>query len=162
MRLAVVALLLSGTSRLLAGVAAPEPVPSLAGHWIFNAKKSDDAREKMRETRGDSDAQTNGAFFNPPTDMTIAQTPDEVTVFVKDGGIREIHPDGKTWHNQHGSGSAQWVKDTLVVQLQPAHSAPRTQTFSVSKDGKELTEVVTLASRWGAISVRRVYDAAPQ
>jgi hypothetical protein len=114
----------------------------------------------MRQVSGESDAQKNGAFFNPPADMTIAQTADEVTMFVKDGAIREIHPDGKVWHNPHGSGSARWTKDALVVDLQPAHGAPRTQTFTVSKDGKELTEVVTLASHWGPVTVRRIYDAA--
>jgi hypothetical protein len=43
MRSAVIALLLSGTLCVLA-VAVPTPTASLAGHWLFNSKKSDDAR----------------------------------------------------------------------------------------------------------------------
>jgi hypothetical protein len=161
MRVAIVAVLLSGVPQVLAADPASQATPSLSGHWIFNAKKSEDARAKMRQARGASgdNEPMNGPFFDPPPDMTIAQTADTVTIFVKDGGIRELHP------KPEGSGSPRWTKDGLFVRVHPpqGHGAPRTQLFSVSKDGKELVEVVTLETpRWGPVSARRVYDAAPE
>jgi hypothetical protein len=157
MRLAVTALLLSPAASVTAAVAAPTVAFSLAGHWLLNPKKTEDAREKMLQARGarDGGEPMKGAFFDPPPEMTIAQTDDAVTILVKDGGIREIHP------KRGQTGSPRWTNDGLFVRFRPApgHGAPRTHMFSVSKDGKELTEIVTLESRWGPVTVRRVYDA---
>jgi hypothetical protein len=116
----------------------------------------------MRQVRGDrggSEPPMNGAFFNPPAELTIAQTAEVVTMFVKDGAITEIHADGRLVHHGQASNSARWTKDGLVVEVQPGRGARRTETFSVSKDGRELTETLTLESRWGLVTVRRVYDA---
>lgn len=163
MRLLVVALLLSGAPRLVAAADGSSATPSLAGHWLFNATKSDDAREKMRQVRGNRggpEPPMNGAFFSPAAaELTIAQTADVVTILVKDGAILEIHPNGKIVHHGGGTSSTQWTRDGLFTDVQPARGARRTKTLSISNGGKELIEVSTLESRWGPVTVRHVYDA---
>jgi hypothetical protein len=123
-----------------------------------------------RPQGGDSDnpqmterRQTMQAFFEPAQEMTITDTTAEITLFEKDGAIRVLHADGEKHKTDNGNGDVKTrrEKDKLVVETENAGGGKLTEVFSLSADGKELTNNLRLQGRFGNVDVRRVYDALP-
>jgi hypothetical protein len=175
-------ILVPGLVLLAAVVIAQEPPPAdITGHWKLNLAQSDDAHQKMKEARaahaqaaqgshpeGDHDESAEAAqpagngFFNPPNELTVKQTADGITIFVKDGAIRVLHPDGKRRRASTSFVTTHWEQNALVVYIEPDKAAKRTQTFTISEDKRQFFEVVRLESAFGPVSIRRVYDAVPE
>jgi hypothetical protein len=120
-----------------------------------SASGPDDLREAIR------------AFFDAPTELAITQTEPEIAILDKDGRLRTLHPDGKSYKNDTGSveTKSRLEGGRLVVETKTERSKV-TETYSVSPDRTKMTAMLRMErDSMAAVTVKRVYnslDAAEQ
>jgi hypothetical protein len=100
-------------------------------------------------------------LFNPPQQLTVAQTATEIAILDQDGLMRALHPDGKSYKVGAGEDEvkARWESDHLVVETKAKGGTKLTETYGLDPEKHRLTVVLNIegGSR-PALSVRRVYD----
>jgi hypothetical protein len=81
----------------------------------------------------------------------------------KDGAIRVLHADGDKHKTENGNGEVKTHRDKgkLIVETTNSRGGKMTETFALSNDHKTLTNDIHLEGRFGAVDIRRVYDAIP-
>ena len=101
---------------------------------------------------------------NPQT-LRVEQDEKQVTITDDGGQIKNLYPDGKK-HKESGSNGespaikAHWDGDRLVAESKLPHAGKLTETYQLSRDGKQLYVVSQLdsSSLSAPLVVRRVYD----
>ena len=103
------------------------------------------------------------AFFEPPVDVTITDTPGEVVFSEADGALRIVHPDGrKTKIDGGGETAARRAAQGLVVERTTSSGAKVTETYSLLPDGTmQVLARLDHPRRGQGVTVRRVYAVAP-
>jgi hypothetical protein len=78
-----------------------------------------------------------------------------------------VYTDGRKTEEEHSSGgttkiTGRWKDGFVVLEIEPEHGPSRTETYSVTADGKRLTIMTRFKGRGsrGDVEIRRVYDAA--
>jgi len=103
---------------------------------------------------------------NPQT-LRVEQDEKQVTITDDSGQIKNLYPDGKK-HKESGSSGestaikAHWDGDRLVAESKLPHAGKLTETYRLSRDGKQLYVVSQLdsSSLSAPLIIRRVYDNA--
>ena len=103
---------------------------------------------------------------NPQT-LRVDQDEKQVTITDDGGQIKNLYPDGKK-HKETGSNGeataikAHWDGDRLVAESKLPHAGKLTETYQLSRDGKQLCVVSQLDSSGlsAPLVIRRVYDNA--
>lgn len=206
-----------------AGPADKPPVPSgtmaaralLAGRWRLDPERSDDARAKMRDARGDREPprgrpaggsggrgggrggpgrdgfgpggggdprESLRALMEPAVELLITPTEREIVILEKDGRLRTLHPDGRSYKAEGGRAEVKtrWEGAELVVETRLEDGPRTTETFVVSSiiaasspagaeadapaEPRRLTVTLALEGRRGRpITLNRVYapEGAP-
>jgi hypothetical protein len=104
-----------------------------------------------------------------PKMLRIEQDDKQITITDDTGQIRNLYPDGKKHKETGSSGEStaiktHWDGDRLVAESKLGHSGKLTETYELSRDGKQLDVVSELDnSHLGApLVIRRVYDSAAE
>jgi hypothetical protein len=108
-----------------------------------------------------------GQLAANPKMLGVEQDEKQITITDDTGQIRNLYPDGKR-HKETGSSGqsttikAHWDGDRLVAESKLGHSGNLTETYELSRDGKQLYVISQLDnSRLSApLVIRRVYDSA--
>ena len=101
-------------------------------------------------------------FLEPPETLSITQGADEIAV--DDGQtVHHLRPDGrKTKTEVDGERTTRWNGAELVVESKPSHGPKVTSAYLLVPEKHQLYVTSRFEGRSGdAITVRRVYDAAP-
>ena len=102
------------------------------------------------------------AFFDPPENLTISQTADDIAL---DDGQRvvHLHPDGKKVKSENGGPetTTKWRENELVVESKSDRGAKMTTAYMLVPEKHQLHITSTVEGRGEPVTVRRVYDAAP-
>jgi hypothetical protein len=101
---------------------------------------------------------------NPPSRITVDQTPTSVTITDDQGRARTFHPDGREESLRVGDVPvptvARWEAGQLVVVYNVEAGRQLRYTFSRSADPSQLVVDVKFVERGGGDSVRRIYQPA--
>lgn len=113
-----------------------------------------------REGSQDRSRRDSPGPFEVPQELTITQTEPEIALLDKDGRLRLVHPDAKTYKAEAGQMEVKswWDKDRLVVESKRGDRSKLTETFSLAVDPKRLLVDVSIESRFaGNVTIHRVY-----
>jgi len=102
-----------------------------------------------------------------PKMLRVEQDDKQVTISDDTGKITNLYPDGKKHKEKDSNGESttiktHWDGDHLVAESKLGHSGKLTETYELSRDGKQLYVISELDnSRLSApLVIRRVYDSA--
>lgn len=114
------------------------------------------------EARGDHDGA--GFSFHDLDEVTIVQKEDQVTLTDGAGHARVLWTDGRKVKSEEGPGGAatvraRWEDGSLVVRIKPGKGPERTESWTITNDGKRL--FLTLSIDGGPpVPLQRAYDRA--
>jgi len=165
------------------------PRPNILGDWQFNKDDSDDARQKLKNSReadnsnrgsnnggyggprmggGSDDYDRLGDLVNPPHELRLSQKYDkdpEVQMIDDREHKRAFFTDGRKLEKSKDPAyeeiAAHWDGSKLVTDEKASHNGKMSRMFEVSPDGKQLWETVHITDSKGnhPVTVRYVYDA---
>ncbi len=157
----------------------------LAGRWTYDARLSDDARQKMREAmerrqprerdpRGPDpggpvgslpdDQEAMRPILEPTEALTITQSEREVAIDETFGRSRTLRPDGKERKADNGTSEVKvrWKNGSLVVETRRDRGRKIVETWQRSVDGTRLTATYRIERPSGpALTLKRVYTLSP-
>jgi len=175
----ILALLLALQSASPAPSPAPSPQrPNLAGHWAYDAEKSDDVQAKLqaaqqaRQASAPAPSSTRrrrgyGPAGSPPPApdwvglaqaprvLTITQTETEVTVLDSDGRLLQLHPGAPTQGDEPRSF---WRDETFVLETRDS-GVKTTQVFAMA-NGTLIVNATLVGPTLGPITLKRIYQPA--
>ena len=100
-----------------------------------------------------------------PKYLRIDQRSDQFVVIDDSDRSQTFYPDGKKHNDKDADGNkistkASWQGGAFIAETKLAHSGRLTQTFRVSKDGKQLYVITRFdnSSLSAPVNIRRVYD----
>ncbi len=104
-----------------------------------------------------------------PKTLRVEQDEKQITITSDTGQIRNLYPDGKKHKETDSNGQstaikAHWDGDRLIAESKLGHSGKLTETYELSRDGKQLYVISQLDnSRLSApLVIRRVYESAAE
>ena len=155
------------------------PRPNILGDWQFNKDDSDDARQKLKNSReadntnrgngnggygggypqhsGSSDDYDRlGDLVNPPHELRLGQKYDkdpEVEMIDDREHKRAFFTDGRKLEKSKDPAyeeiAAHWDGNKLVTDEKASHNGKMSRTYEVSPDGKQLWETVRITDSKG-------------
>jgi hypothetical protein len=112
---------------------------------------------------GEDRRETMRYVVEAPPELAITPTETEIVVLEKDGRMRTLHPDGKTYRAEGGSAEVKtrWDAGRLVVETKSARGPRLTETFEVAADRSRMTVILRLeGSPLPEVTVKRAYEPA--
>jgi len=101
--------------------------------------------------------------------LRVEQAAKQVTITDDTGQTRSLYPDGKKHKETDSSGQkttikTKWDEGRLVTEGKLGHSGKLTETYELSRDGKELIVISQLDNSHlsSPLVIRRVYDAGAE
>lgn len=102
------------------------------------------------------------AVLEPAEELTVLQSPSEISVEEKYGRVRRLHPDGNKYKTDNGASEirSHWKDGKLVVETKRERGSV-TETWERVPDGGRLIVTVKLeGGPGGKLELKRVYDRA--
>ena len=170
-----------------AAAAAPLSLPDLSGTWRLNRQLSDDPSKVLRDGSSDAGAPSGwsrrgrgrmgGAgrersepaadpeMFSSGETLTIRHREPELSLTDAAGRERTVYTDARKSEEERSRGgttkvTARWKDGHVEIVSVPERGPRVVETYAVTADRRQLTVTTRLERGRGAITIRRVYDAA--